>query len=67
MGEFQRRRDEHAAPRYELATQLGTLEAPPPELAQLLASLAGDQEGMNDFASLIAGSLSPTDFFTAAA
>jgi 2-polyprenyl-6-methoxyphenol hydroxylase-like FAD-dependent oxidoreductase len=67
MGEFQRRRDEHAAPRYELATQLGTLEAPPPELAQLLASLAGNQDGMNDFASLIAGSLSPADFFTAAA
>jgi 2-polyprenyl-6-methoxyphenol hydroxylase-like FAD-dependent oxidoreductase len=67
MSEFQRRRDEHAAPRYELATQLGTLAPPPPELAQQLASLAGNQDGMDDFASLIAGSLSPADFFSAAA
>jgi flavin-dependent dehydrogenase len=67
MGEFQRQRDEQAAPRYELATQLGTLEAPPPELALLLASLAGNQEGMDGFASLIAGSLHPADFFRAAA
>jgi 2-polyprenyl-6-methoxyphenol hydroxylase-like FAD-dependent oxidoreductase len=67
MAEFQRQRDVAAAPRYELATQLGTLEPPPQELQQLFASLAGNQAGMDDFASLIAGSLSPADFFNAAA
>jgi hypothetical protein len=67
LGEFQRQRDELAGLRYELATQLGTLEPPPPESQQMIASVAGNQAGMNDFASLIAGLLSAAAFFSAAA
>ncbi len=64
MSEFQRDRDEQALPRYGFATELGTLAPPPPEMQQLLASIHGDTTRMADFASVVAGSLSPVDFFT---
>ena len=64
MGDRQRKRDEEAMPRYEFATQLGTLAPPPPELQHLLASIAADSAAMNGFAGVVAGAVSADDFFT---
>jgi len=60
---WHRARDERAMPMYEFTTQMATLEAPPPELQQLLGAVYGNQEAMNAFASVVAGTMSPVDFF----
>jgi 2-polyprenyl-6-methoxyphenol hydroxylase-like FAD-dependent oxidoreductase len=59
-------RDDDALPIYEFTTQLATLAPPPPELQQLLGSLPGNHSAMDDFVSVVAGTLSPIDFFSAA-
>lgn len=56
-------RDDKAMPIFELTKQLATLAPPPPELAELLAAMAGHQEAMDQFVSVIAGSVSPAVFF----
>ena len=63
MSDYQRARDAHAMPIYEFTTQLATLEPPPPELQQLLGALHGNQDGMDAFVSLTAGTMSPMAFF----
>ncbi len=63
MGEYQQRRDTTVLPLYEFTTQLAALEPPPPEMQQLLASIAGNQQAMDDFVSVNAGTLSPEEFF----
>jgi hypothetical protein len=50
-------------PIFEFTTQLATLEPPPPEMQQLLRAIAGNQEAVDDFASLSATTVSPADFF----
>jgi len=50
-------------PIYEFTTQMATLEAPPPEMQQLLGAVAGNQAAMDDFVSIIAGTVSPAEFF----
>jgi len=63
MGAWHQERDAKAAPIYEFTAQMATLEPPPPELEQLLGAVAGNQQAMDDFVSVVAGSLSPVDFF----
>ncbi len=63
MSGYQRTRDEEALPIYGFTTELARLEPPPPEQQQLLAAVHGNQEAMDDFLSVGAGSLSPADFF----
>lgn len=63
LADYQRRRDARVAPMYELTAQLATLAPPPPELQQLLAGIAGQQEAMDEFAGLFAGTVSPARFF----
>jgi 2-polyprenyl-6-methoxyphenol hydroxylase-like FAD-dependent oxidoreductase len=63
MSDYQRTRDERALPIYGFTTQLATLEAPPPEMQQVLASISRDPAAMDGFASVIAGTLSPATFF----
>jgi 2-polyprenyl-6-methoxyphenol hydroxylase-like FAD-dependent oxidoreductase len=63
MSAWQRARDEHALPMYEFTTQMATLEPPPPELQQLLAAVHGNQPAMDDFVSVVAGTVSPVEFF----
>ncbi len=63
MADYQHRRDHSALPLYEFTTQLATLEPPPPEMQQLLAGIAGNQDAMDAFVSVTAGTLSPVDFF----
>jgi 2-polyprenyl-6-methoxyphenol hydroxylase-like FAD-dependent oxidoreductase len=63
MSGFHRTRDARELPMFEFTTQLATLEPPPLEMQQLLGAAASDQEAMDDFVSVVAGTLSPTEFF----
>jgi 2-polyprenyl-6-methoxyphenol hydroxylase-like FAD-dependent oxidoreductase len=63
LADAQRARDEHALPTYEFTTQMATLEPPPPELQQLIGAMHGNQRAMDAFVSVLAGSLSPVEFF----
>jgi flavin-dependent dehydrogenase len=63
MAAYQHTRDSQALPIYELTTQFATLEAPPEQVQRLLWAVAGNREAMDAFASVIAGTLSPTEFF----
>jgi 2-polyprenyl-6-methoxyphenol hydroxylase-like FAD-dependent oxidoreductase len=64
MAAYQAARDVQVLPMYELPTQLATLEPPPPDLARLLAAMAGNQPAMDGFAQVNAGVLSPAEFFS---
>jgi len=63
MADYQRTRDEHVLPIYEFTTQMATLEAPPPETQQLFAAMEANQDAIDDFVSVVAGTLSPVAFF----
>jgi 2-polyprenyl-6-methoxyphenol hydroxylase-like FAD-dependent oxidoreductase len=63
MADYQARRDAQVLPMYELTTELATLEPPPPDLAALLAAMAGNQAAMDGFARVNAGVTSPAEFF----
>jgi flavin-dependent dehydrogenase len=63
MADYQRTRDAHAMPIYDFTTQLATLEAPPDEVRRLLGAIAGNQPAMDAFVSVIAGTVSPVEFF----
>jgi flavin-dependent dehydrogenase len=63
MSDFQRTRDAMELPMFEFTTQLATLEPPPPEMGQLLGAVARDTDAMDDFVSVVAGTVSPTEFF----
>jgi 2-polyprenyl-6-methoxyphenol hydroxylase-like FAD-dependent oxidoreductase len=64
MGAWHQDRDAKAVPIYEFTAQMATLEPPPPELEQLLGAVAGNSQAMDGFVSVVAGSLSPVDFFS---
>jgi flavin-dependent dehydrogenase len=63
MSSYQTARDNHVLAMFEFTTQLATLEPPTPEMAQLLGAVHGNQDAMDQFVSVAAGSLSPADFF----
>ena len=63
LSEFHSTRDAHALPIYEFTTQLATLEAPPLEMQQLLGAVYGNQDAMDSFVSITAGTVSPIEFF----
>ena len=63
MSDYQQTRDTHALPIYEFTTQLATLEPPPPEMQQLLGAVHGNQDAMDTFVSITAGTVSPVEFF----
>jgi len=62
MGEYQRARDTHVLPMFEFTCQLATLEPPPPEMQQMLASIHGNQKAMDGFTMMNAGTISPAEF-----
>lgn len=64
MGHWHRSRDASALPMYEFTAQLATLELPPPELQQVLGAVACSQESTDGFMSMVAGVVSPADFFS---
>jgi hypothetical protein len=63
MHESQRTRDARVKAMYEFTCQLATLEPPPPDLQQILAAVHGNQEAMDGFARMNAGTISPAEFF----
>jgi 2-polyprenyl-6-methoxyphenol hydroxylase-like FAD-dependent oxidoreductase len=63
MAAYQAARDARALPIYEFTTQMATLAPPPPELQQLLEAVARDRRASDDFAGVVAGTLSPLTFF----
>lgn len=62
MAEYQRARDEHALGMYEFTCQLATLAPPPPQMQQLLGGIQGNQNAMDAFARMNAGTISPAEF-----
>ncbi len=63
MRAYQEARDAQVSPMYEFTCNLAGLEPLPPKVADLFASLQGDQEGMDRFARLYGGALPPAEFF----
>jgi flavin-dependent dehydrogenase len=63
MAGYQRTRDAQVLAIYDFTTQLATLEAPPMEMQQLLGAVHGNQDAMDAFVSLTAGTVSPVEFF----
>lgn len=63
MSEHQRSRDQHVMPMYEFTCQLATMEPPPPELQQVFAAVHGNQQAMDGFVQMNAGTISPAQFF----
>ncbi len=64
MAAWHHERDAAVMPMYEFTAQMAALEPPPPELQQLLGAVQGDQEAMDQFVSVNAGTLSPEAFFS---
>jgi 2-polyprenyl-6-methoxyphenol hydroxylase-like FAD-dependent oxidoreductase len=64
MGEYQRDRDQQVLPMYEMTCQLATLEPPPPEMQQLFGAIHGNQQAMDGFVQMNAGTISPAQFFS---
>ncbi len=64
LAEYQATRDAQVGAIYELTAEFASLEPPPPELQQVLAAVHGNQAAMDDFARVVAGMLSPADFFS---
>jgi 2-polyprenyl-6-methoxyphenol hydroxylase-like FAD-dependent oxidoreductase len=65
MAAYQRARDDHAMPMYEMTFDFAQLDQPPPpETQQLLAAVSGNAEAMDDFVSVQAGTLPIPEFFS---
>ncbi len=63
MAGYQRARDEEALPMYEFTCDFAHIEPPPPELQQLIGATSASQEAMDDFVSVMAGTLPAPEFF----
>lgn len=65
MAGYQSARDEHVMAMYEMTFDFAQVDQPPPpEMQQLLAALARDQQAMDDFVSVQAGTLPIPEFFS---
>jgi 2-polyprenyl-6-methoxyphenol hydroxylase-like FAD-dependent oxidoreductase len=63
MAAYQRARDEHVLPIFEFTLQFATLEPPPEEMQQLFGAMRANQDAMDDFVSVIAGTVPAPQFF----
>jgi 2-polyprenyl-6-methoxyphenol hydroxylase-like FAD-dependent oxidoreductase len=63
MVDYQRARDDEALPIYEFTCDFAKLEPPPPEMQQLIGAMQGNQDAMDGFVSVMAGTLPAPDFF----
>ena len=63
MGRYQTLRDEGVMGMYNLTSQLASLEPPPAEMQELLGAVSRHQQSMDEFVSVIAGTISPGEFF----
>jgi 2-polyprenyl-6-methoxyphenol hydroxylase-like FAD-dependent oxidoreductase len=64
MAAYQAARDETVSGMYELTLEFASLAPPPPELAQLLAAMHGNQDAMDAFARVNAGVTPPAELFS---
>jgi 2-polyprenyl-6-methoxyphenol hydroxylase-like FAD-dependent oxidoreductase len=64
MADYQRARDQHVLPMYEFTCQLATLEPPSAEMQQLFGAIHGNQQAMDGFVQMNAGTISPAQFLS---
>ena len=62
MGNYQQSRDANVMSMYEFTCQFATLQPPPPEMRQLYRAMRGNQQAMDGFARMNAGTVSPAEF-----
>jgi flavin-dependent dehydrogenase len=63
LTDYQRERDEHAKPGYDLTCELATLQPPPPDQQRLFHAVSASPDTMDDFVSMMTGTLSVPEFF----
>jgi 2-polyprenyl-6-methoxyphenol hydroxylase-like FAD-dependent oxidoreductase len=63
LADYQRARDEVAMPIYGFTCDFATIEPPPPEMQHLIGAMQGNQEAMDGFVSVMAGTLPAPEFF----
>jgi flavin-dependent dehydrogenase len=63
MADYQSARDEEALPIFEFTCDFAKLEPPPPEMQQLIGAMNGNQEAMDGFVSVMAGTFPAPEFF----
>jgi 2-polyprenyl-6-methoxyphenol hydroxylase-like FAD-dependent oxidoreductase len=63
LGDFHRLRDEDAMPKYGFTCEFATLQPPPAEMQALIGAMQGNQAAMDDFVSVLAGTLPAPEFF----
>ncbi len=63
MGAWQQARDEQSLPIFGLTCDFAKIEPPPAEMLGFLGATAGNQEAMDDFVSVMAGTLPAPAFF----
>jgi flavin-dependent dehydrogenase len=63
LAKYQSERDEHAAPGYHLTCDLATLKPPPPDMQLLFHAASTGQDTMDDFVSMMTGTLPVPEFF----
>jgi hypothetical protein len=65
MAAYETSRDEHVMAMYEMTFEFAQVDQPPPpETQQLLGAVAGNQQAMDDFVSVQAGTLPIPEFFS---
>jgi 2-polyprenyl-6-methoxyphenol hydroxylase-like FAD-dependent oxidoreductase len=65
MTDYQDTRDAAVLPLFELTCEIATLEPPPAEQAEFFAEVSKNKSAMDDFCSVIAGTLPVPEFFSA--
>jgi flavin-dependent dehydrogenase len=63
MADYQRNRDHEALPIYDFTCDFAKLEPPPLEMQQLMGAMQANQEAMDGFVSVMAGTLPAPQFF----
>jgi flavin-dependent dehydrogenase len=64
MTKYQTTRDQASFAIYEFTAEVAALQPPPPEQQQLMAAIHGNQDAMNGFVRVVAGVVSPAEFFS---
>jgi 2-polyprenyl-6-methoxyphenol hydroxylase-like FAD-dependent oxidoreductase len=64
MAGYQAARDEAVMPMYEMTFGFATLEPPPPDMQQILGAAHGNQDAMDAFVSMQAGTMPIPEFFS---
>ena len=60
---YQEARDQMTLPMFQVTCDFASFEPPPPEQQELFTALSGSQQGMDDFMSMLAGTMPVEEFF----